>query len=181
MSRGHLSTLAIISCTIYMNGMTQSDADHTRSAVADASPLDGFLCFAAYSTSLAFNRLYKIVLDELGLTYPQYLVIVALLHRDGQTVSEIGEQLFLESNTLTPLIKRLESAGLVTRRRDSADERVVRVSLTAQGRGLADRIACVPSDVLKATGMTVEELVALQKGLSRLGDNLRASLAAEAP
>jgi DNA-binding MarR family transcriptional regulator len=141
----------------------------------DAGPFDRFLCFAAYSTSLAFNRLYKSVLDDLGLTYPQYLVIVALLHRDGQAVSELGDALFLESNTLTPLIKRLEAAGLVTRQRDSADERVVRVSLTAQGRGLADRIACVPTDILKATGTSVEELSALQQGLMKLGDNLRAS------
>lgn len=141
----------------------------------DAGPFDRFLCFAAYSTSLAFNRLYKSVLDDLGLTYPQYLVIVALLHRDGQAVSELGDALFLESNTLTPLIKRLEAAGLVTRQRDSADERVVRVSLTAQGRGLADRIACVPTDILKATGMSIEELGALQQGLMKLGDNLRAS------
>jgi DNA-binding MarR family transcriptional regulator len=141
----------------------------------DAGPFDRFLCFAAYSTSLAFNRLYKSVLDDLGLTYPQYLVIVALLHRDGQAVSELGDALFLESNTLTPLIKRLEAAGLVTRQRDSADERVVRVSLTAQGRGLADRSACVPTDILKATGTSVEELSALQQGLMKLGDNLRAS------
>lgn len=141
----------------------------------DAGPFDRFLCFAAYSTSLAFNRLYKSVLDDLGLTYPQYLVIVALLHRDGQAVSELGDALFLESNTLTPLIKRLEAAGLVTRQRDSADERVVRVSLTAQGRGLADRIACVPTDILKATGMSIEELGALQQRLMKLGDNLRAS------
>ncbi|MGF7168632.1 DNA-binding MarR family transcriptional regulator [Sphingobium xanthum] len=141
----------------------------------DAGPFDRFLCFAAYSTSLAFNRLYKSVLDDLGLTYPQYLVIVALLHRDRQAVSELGDALFLESNTLTPLIKRLEAAGLVTRQRDSADERVVRVSLTAQGRGLADRIACVPTDILKATGMSIEELGALQQGLMKLGDNLRAS------
>jgi DNA-binding MarR family transcriptional regulator len=142
---------------------------------ADAGPFDRFLCFAAYSTSLAFNRLYKAVLDDLGLTYPQYLVIVALLHRDRQAVSELGDALFLESNTLTPLIKRLEAAGLVTRQRDSADERVVRVSLTAHGRGLADRIACVPTDILKATGMSIEELGALQQGLMKLGDNLRAS------
>ena len=142
---------------------------------ANAGPFDRFLCFAAYSTSLAFNRLYKSVLDDLGLTYPQYLVIVALLHRDGQAVSELGDALFLESNTLTPLVKRLEAAGLVTRQRDSADERVVRVSLTAQGRGLADRIACVPTDILKATGMSIEELGALQQGLMKLGDNLRAS------
>jgi DNA-binding MarR family transcriptional regulator len=157
--------------------MTSPVLDPQESAAS--GPFDRFLCFAAYSTSLAFNRLYKAVLDDLGLTYPQYLVIVALLHRDGQAVSELGDSLFLESNTLTPLIKRLEAAGLVSRQRDSADERVVRVSLTAQGRGLADRIACVPPDILKATGMSVEELGALQQGLMKLGDNLRASLKEE--
>ena len=155
--------------------MRQTD-DAPPSPVAQDDPLDRFLCFAVYSTGLAFNRFYKALLDELGLTYPQYLVIVSLLSRDGQTVSEIGDRLFLESNTLTPLIKRLEAAGLVSRKRDSADERVVRVSLTAQGRGLADRIACVPPDVFAATGMSLEELVALRQGLVKLGDNLRATM-----
>lgn len=154
--------------------MTPSAQEPQKSAAS--GPFDRFVCFAAYSTSLAFNRLYKAVLDDLGLTYPQYLVIVALLHRDGQAVSELGDALFLESNTLTPLIKRLEAAGLVTRQRDRADERVVRVSLTAQGQGLADRIACVPVDIFKATGMNIDELGALQQGLMKLGDNLRASL-----
>lgn len=153
--------------------MTETDQLSPPSAQDD--PLDRFLCFAVYSTGLAFNRLYKTVLDELGLTYPQYLVIVSLMARDGQRVSEIGDRLFLESNTLTPLIKRLEMAGLVSRRRDSADERVVRVSLTDRGRDLADRIVCVPQDIFAATGMRAEELAALQEGLVKLGDNLRAS------
>jgi len=94
--------------------------------------LDDFLCFGVYSTGLAFNRLYKPLLDRYGLTYPQYLVMVALARRDDQTVGELGGQLFLESNTLTPLIKRLEAAALVTRQRDTKDERVVRVAALNQ-------------------------------------------------
>jgi len=139
---------------------------------------EGLLCFAIYSTGLAFNRVYKPLLDRLGLTYPQYLVILALDTRDGQAVSELGEQLFLESNTLTPLIKRLEAAGMVTRRRDSADERVVRVSLTDRGRDVAREAACVPEHVLEATGMTREQLVDMQRALVGLRTNLRAGGAA---
>ena len=101
--------------------------------------LDDFLCFAVYSASHAFNRLYKPLLDELGLTYPQYLVMVTLWERDDRTVGEIGERLFLESNTLTPLLKRMEAAGLVSRSRDPADERQVRLRLTAEGKGLVEK------------------------------------------
>lgn len=166
--------LAIGSRAIYIAGMRRDD-ESPDAVAGEAGPFDRFLCFALYSTGLAFNRVYKGLLNELGLTYPQYLVIVALLHRDAQTMSELGDRLFLESNTLTPLVKRLEAAGLVTRRRGGADERVVRVSLTDAGRGLGEPIACVPQEVLKATGMSVDQLTGLQKGLLALGDNLRAS------
>ncbi|MBL8642533.1 MAG: winged helix-turn-helix transcriptional regulator [Rhodospirillaceae bacterium] len=145
-----------------------------QSAETPAS-LDGFLCFGVYSTGLAFNRVYKPLLDRLGLTYPQYIAIVALLEKDDQMVSELGEKLFLESNTLTPLIKRLESAGLVTRRRDSADERVVRVSLTDKGRAAAQESNCISADILKATGLTLPELQELQKKLVRLRDTMTAA------
>jgi len=102
----------------------------------DRLALDELLCFAVYSANNAFNRAYRPMLDRLGLTYPQYLVLVTLGDTDGQSVGEIGERLFLESNTLTPLLKRLEAAGLVERRRDAADERQVRVRLTDRGRAL---------------------------------------------
>ncbi|WP_439491816.1 MarR family winged helix-turn-helix transcriptional regulator [Bosea sp. (in: a-proteobacteria)] len=119
--------------------------------------LSEFLCFALYSASHAFNRLYKPLLDELGLTYPQYLVMVTLWERDDRTVGEIGEQLFLESNTLTPLLKRMEAAGLVSRSRDPADERQVRLRLTGEGRTLLDKARSVPPCVLEATGLTAEQ------------------------
>lgn len=157
-----MSTLAIISCAIYIAGMT-----------TDASPFEGFACFSVYAAGLAFNRLYKHLLERFGLTYPQYLVVVALRRRDGQTVGELGESLFLESNTLTPLLKRMESTGLVARRRDEADERVVRISLTGTGRNLAEEIDCLPPEVLAASGLTPEQLGAVAGTLDRLAENLR--------
>ena len=137
-------------------------------------PFDRMLCFSVYSAGLAFNRAYKPLLDRLGLTYPQYLLILALRHEDGQTVGALGDRLFLESNTLTPMIKRLEAAGFVTRRRDSADERVVRVSLTDRGRTAAAEEACIAPELVKATGMASYDLTRLQQLLNRLGGNLRA-------
>ena len=138
-------------------------------------PLDGFLCFSIYSTGLAFNRVYKPLLDKLGLTYVQYLVMVALADRDEQTVSELGDQLFLESNTLTPLLKRLEAAGLVTRTRDLKDERVVRVRLTDKGRTVAREAACVPNEILELTGLTQDQLGEMQSALSKLRATLRSA------
>ena len=138
--------------------------------------LDQSLCFAVYSAGLAFNRVYKPILEPLGLTYPQYLVMVALWEAEGQSVSELGEHLFLESNTLTPLLKRLEVAGFITRLRDKADERQVRVSLTEKGRGLLAEAACVPGQILEATGLTVEQLRQLQRAIAGLRDSLRASV-----
>src|SRR5258706_16439520 len=105
----------------------------------DALRLGEFLCFAVYSASHAFNRVYKPLLDELGLTYPQYLVMVLLWEQDDQTVGSLGEKLFLESSTLTPLLKRLEALGYVKRTRDPVDERQVRVRLTERGRALRER------------------------------------------
>ena len=143
---------------------------------AGASPLGPLLCFSIYSTGLAFNRVYKPLLDRLGLTYPQYLAMIVLWHRDGQTVSELGEQLFLESNTLTPLLKRLEAGGFVTRRRDRADERVVRISLTDHGRALAGEAACVSDEIMRATGLTAEDVEDLNRVLGSLRGALRAAI-----
>lgn len=145
----------------------------TEASVPNApGGIDGLLCFAVYSTGLAFNRVYKPILDRLGLTYPQYLVMVALGERDGQTVGELGDQLFLESNTLTPLIKRLEAAGMVTRRRDTADERVVRVSLTAKGQSIVHEAHCVPAEIFTATGLTLDQIRNIQGALVVLRENL---------
>ena len=134
--------------------------------------LENFLCFAVYSASHAFNRLYKPMLDELGLTYPQYLVMVTLWERDDRTVGEIGEQLFLESNTLTPLLKRMETAGLVSRSRDPADERQVRLRLTAEGKALLDKAKQVPSCVLAATGLTADAARTLTQQIGALRTRL---------
>src|SRR5215475_10610945 len=120
----------------------------------DASDLDEFLCFAVYSANLAFNRTYKPLLDELGLTYPQYLVLVVLYREDDQTVGGLGEKLFLDSSTLTPLLKRMEGAGYITRQRDPEDERQVRIRLTARGRSAREKFAGFRGDLLKATGLT---------------------------
>ena len=146
----------------------------TNDAASADSPLDQFLCFSVYAAGLAFNRVYKPLLDRFGITYPQYLALVALSSKDGQTVSELGQKLHLESNTLTPLIKRLEAGGFVSRTRDRKDERVVRLTLTDAGRDLAtEALGCVPSEVLKATGMDLAALQTLNDDLSRLGTALR--------
>ena len=161
-----VSTLAIQSCTIYIACMTDSPAP--------ANPLDQYLCFSVYAAGLAFNRVYKPLLDRFGITYPQYLALVALSAKDDHTVSELGDKLFLESNTLTPLIKRLETAGFVSRMRDKQDERVVRVSLTDAGRSLTqEAMQCLPPAVLDATGMTVAELEDLNRSVAKLGNALR--------
>jgi DNA-binding MarR family transcriptional regulator len=134
--------------------------------------LSELLCFAVYSTAHAFNRVYKPLLDGLGLTYPQYLVMVQLWHEDGQTVGGLGARLFLESNTLTPLIKRLEALGLVTRLRDKADERQVRVSLTEAGRALRLKAEQVPGCILEASGLTLDGVERLTRDVTALRDRL---------
>jgi DNA-binding MarR family transcriptional regulator len=140
-----------------------------------ASSLSDFLCFAVYSTNLAFHRAYKPLFDELGLTYPQYATLIALNEEGDQTVSRLGEKLFLESSTLTPLLKRLEAAGYVTRRRDAKDERQVRVSLTGEGQAVIEKAFCGRQSVIDATGLDPEAFVRLQRDLITLRDNLLAA------
>jgi MarR family transcriptional regulator, organic hydroperoxide resistance regulator len=130
--------------------------------------LEIFLCFAVYSASHAFNHVYKPLLEELGLTYPQYIVMVLLWERDGQTVGELGQKLFLESNTLTPLLKRLETLGFIKRKRDPADERQVRVHLTQAGRKLRQRALHVPRCILDATGLEPKEAEQLSEKIGAL-------------
>jgi len=134
--------------------------------------LDNQLCFALYSASLAMTKLYKPLLDELGLTYPQYLAMLVLWERDGLIVSELGERLFLDSGTLTPLLKRLEAAGLVARIRDVQDERRVHVSLTAAGRKLKARAQRIPGCVLAASQCSLPELVQLTRQVRGLRERL---------
>ena len=130
------------------------------------------LCFAVYSTAHAFNRLYKPLLDAVGLTYPQYLAMVVLWEQDDLAVKEIGALLHLDSGTLTPLLKRLEAAGLITRRRSAIDERQVRIGLTDQGRALRDKAKAIPADVFSACGRSLEDLIALKGQLLSLRDGL---------
>jgi DNA-binding MarR family transcriptional regulator len=134
--------------------------------------LDNQLCFALYSASLAMTKLYKPLLDELGLTYPQYLVMLVLWESDGLTVSELGERLSLDSGTLTPLVKRLEAAGLVARIRDVQDERRVHVTLTPAGRRMKQRAQKVPGCIMEATQCTLAEVARLTRELRDLRDKL---------
>jgi DNA-binding MarR family transcriptional regulator len=135
--------------------------------------LDDQLCFSLYSTGLAMNKVYRKLLRKLDLTYPQYLVMLVLWEKDEQTVSEIGARLFLDSATLTPLLKRLEAAGLVSRTRSAADERQVVIGLSPAGRAMAQEAAAIYDGVLCATGCTPAELAALKRQL----DTLRGTLA----
>lgn len=138
-----------------------------------ATPFSGMICFSIYAAGLAMNRLYKQFLEPFGLTYLQYLVLVALAQADGQTVSQLGEALFLESNTLTPLLKRMAAAGFVERRRDEADERVVRILLTDKGRATVSAMDCVPGQMLAASGMEIAPLRDMAADLDRLAATLR--------
>jgi DNA-binding MarR family transcriptional regulator len=140
----------------------------------DALKLDNQLCFAVYAAAHAFNATYKSLLEPLGLTYPQYLVMLVLWQEDGVTVSGIGARLGLDSGTLTPLLKRLEAAGLVSRIRDAADERQVRITLTAAGRAMRQKAKGFPQELLCASGMAPGEVVALRAKLESLAAKLRA-------
>jgi DNA-binding MarR family transcriptional regulator len=139
---------------------------------SEAQNLTDFLCFAVYSTNLAVNRLNKPVLDELGLTYLQYVALVALYEEDDQTVSGLGEKLFLDSSTLTPMLKRLETMGHLTRQRDLQDERVVRVRLTSQGRAVRERAFAYRDQLVKAMGLSATEFHRLRTELLNLRANL---------
>ena len=134
--------------------------------------LDSFLCFAIYSANHAMNRVYKPLLEDLGLTYPQYIMMVLLWKEDGQTVKSLGQQLFLESNTLTPLLKRLEKMGHVPRQRDVADEPQVLICLTPQGKGLKQQALKIPNCLLDASGLTPETLKSLHGQITLLRTNL---------
>ena len=146
--------------------------DHSPSPAA--LRLDNQVCFALYSASLAMTKLYKPLLEAIGLTYPQYLVMLVLWEQDGITVSELGERLYLDSGTLTPLLKRLESGGNIQRLRDAADERRVRIRLTSQGRALRDKAEAIPPCVLQSSQCTVPELMVLTGELKQLRDRLGA-------
>ncbi|QLQ36998.1 MarR family winged helix-turn-helix transcriptional regulator [Micromonospora robiginosa] len=132
------------------------------------------VCFALYAASRALTDVYRPILDEHGLTYPQYLVLLVLWERgdDAPTVSELGARLRLDSGTLSPLLKRLEAAGLVVRTRSAADERRVEVGLTDAGRALRERMEDVPLRVARSTGLTEAELVGLRDTLTRVTETI---------
>lgn len=140
--------------------------------------IDDLLCFALYSAGHTFTRLYKPMLDPLGLTYPQFLVMIALWEKDDRTVSEIGERLLLESSTLTPLLKRLETAGLIKRTRDRDDERVVRITLTRQGTALREKASTIPEAIGCATNLTLNDVKKLAGEVTALRKKLQTALAA---
>jgi DNA-binding MarR family transcriptional regulator len=141
-------------------------------AAHEPLPLDAQLCFSLYSTSIAINRLYKPMLDSLGVTYPQYLVLSTLWEGDGQTISAIADRLALEPSTITPLMKRLEAAGFVSRQRNPQDERQVQVFLTAKGRELRNETSCLTDTLLANSGLDVQGLIALNEQIRRLKDAL---------
>ncbi|WP_115031981.1 MarR family transcriptional regulator [Tardiphaga sp. CF115] len=138
--------------------------------------LDNQLCFAVYSAGHAFNRVYKPLLDRLKLTYPQYLAMLVLWEQDNVPVKDIGERLFLDSGTLTPLLKRLEAAGLIKRTRSVEDERQMLIALTAQGQALREKAKAVPQGILAASACTVGEMAAMKNDLVALRDRLNAAI-----
>jgi DNA-binding MarR family transcriptional regulator len=142
----------------------------------EGQQLADFLCFAVYSANLTFGKAYKPMLEQLGLTYTQYITLVALWEEDNQTVSGLGEKLFLESNTVTPMLKKLENMGYLRRERDSADERQVLVKLTDEGRSLREKAFSLSKGLLDACGLTPEEFAATRAIVLKLRKNLFDSL-----
>jgi DNA-binding MarR family transcriptional regulator len=143
--------------------------------VTDSIPLENQLCFSLYATTLAINRAYKPLLDSLGITYPQYLVLSALWEEDGRTITAIADRLALEPSTITPLVKRLEAAGLVGRLRNPADERQVQVRLTAKGKALRAETGCLSDALLERSGMTADQLMKLNRSVRSLREAIAGS------
>lgn len=142
----------------------------------DPLALDLQLCFSLYSAANLMTRMYRPLLQPLGLTYPQYLAMLVLWERAPQTVGEVGQRLGLDSGTLTPLFKRLEEAGLVSRTRDPADERRVVIGLTEAGRALREQALAVPAAVFCRLPGTLQELSVLKQSVDRLAESLRADV-----
>jgi DNA-binding MarR family transcriptional regulator len=166
--------IAKCSRTIRKRISMNTESTHDRAASKnDSLLLDNQLCFALYSTSLLMTKVYKPLLLTLGLTYPQYLTMMVLWERDGMTVGEISTRLLTDPGSLTPLLKRLEAEGFLSRTRSKDDERVVIVELTAQGRALREKAESVPQNIVKASGHSCEELRVLQDRLLGLRKNLQ--------
>lgn len=176
----------IASCTIYLTMSSACDwiardlewfpmpqrakTHHRKPETSAVIPLElqGFLCFSVYSASHAFNRVYQPLLSGIGLTYPQFIAMILLWSEDGQTVGELGEKLILQSNTLTPMLKRLEALGLIKRSRDSADERQVRINLTESGRKLSSRASDIVRNVRNVTALPDKQFKELREGIDAL-------------
>lgn len=137
--------------------------------------LEDHLCFSLYACSRAILRLYRPLLDELHLTYPQYLVLVTLWEKPQRTIKELGEVLNLDTGTLTPLLKRMEAAGLIERRRDTVDERVMNIFITQAGKELQEKASCIPESLFDATGMNKKELDEINQTIMRLLQQLNSS------
>jgi MarR family transcriptional regulator, organic hydroperoxide resistance regulator len=158
------------------SGTNSRDRQSQQPAAADR-PLADYLCFAIYSANLAYGRAYKQGLAELGLTYPQWIAIVVLGEQGEQTVTELGDRMFLESNTLTPMLKKLEAMGYLRRQRNPTDERQVRVSLTEAGRRLRDK--GMRMTLVKPSSLKPDEFERLQKSVVTLRDSLIKATAEE--
>lgn len=137
--------------------------------------LDNQLCFALYSTSLQMTKVYKPLLQQLGLTYPQYIAMLVLWEQDGITVGEISARMLTDPGSLTPLLKRLEGEGLITRKRSASDERVVELRLTDKGRALRQQAESIPACILAASGLSLDELGKLKGELVDLRGSLQGS------
>ncbi|HET6971654.1 MAG TPA: MarR family transcriptional regulator [Phenylobacterium sp.] len=143
-------------------------------AITAPVPLDSQLCFAIYGATIAINRAYRPLLDKLGITYPQFLVLSALWEADGRTIGAIAERLDLEPSTITPLVKRLETAGFVTRQRNPDDERQVHVRLTPRGWSMREETVCLAEALLTRSGLTVQQVQALNAQVRQLRDAVSA-------
>src|SRR5450830_468499 len=153
----------------FASSRSHSAMPKTTDIADQANPkLSEFLCFAIYSANLAFGKAYKPILEALGLTYTQYITVIALWEQDNQTVSSLGEKLFLESNTLTPILKKLEAMGYLTRQRGAEDERQVLVGLTDAGRRLREK--GLGMDLVSACGLTADQFASVQTAVATLRD-----------
>src|SRR5258706_9037238 len=158
---------------IYRDNVSGSEtAPMPKKPPQDSFTLDRHVCFALYGASMAVQRTYKPVLDAMGITYPQYLVMSVLWEGDGQAIGAIAEHLALEPSTITPLVKRLEHAGFVERKRDAVDERRVEVFLTTRGQKLRGERTCLANALLEGSGMRIAELTTLNRQVRQLRDAL---------
>ncbi len=156
-------------------------SDVATDGPSEAKTLDDHICFAFYSASIAINRMYKPLLDQLGITYPQFLVLSALWEKDGQSIGAIADRLSLESSTITPLVKRLEQAGFMTRHRNTSDERQVHVQLTQKGREVQAGTGCMKDQMIAQSGLSADEIIRLNSDVRCLVNALTGVPAETAP